>query len=924
MSLDKVKHIVLVLSGKGGVGKSSITTQLALSLSLAGHSVGILDIDLTGPSIPRLFSIESSKVTQAPGGWLPVPVHAANPAAGIGSLSCMSLGFLLRERGDAVVWRGPKKTAMVRQFLSDVLWGEVDYLLIDTPPGTSDEHISLAETLLKNAFPGQVAGAVVVTTPQAVATADVKKELNFCTKTGINVIGVVENMSGFVCPNCSECTNVFSSGGGKVMADEFSVKFLGSVPIDQQFVMLVETGRRPVYPVGTEVNGHDMATNGDADYSTDVKDPSLLIEKYKSCSLSCVRNCSAPPWLLATISAPDSFNVPSALLLINCLIVVSSHIFYDAGIPAISKTSPRTPRRPAMSQASYANFTMEKNEKDVGLTSPSNSSTPGSESDNIIVEHEKLGLWTRMGCTPESFKRRTVSQDLNHTLKPRHLQMIAIGGSIGAGFFVGSGKALNNGGPATLLIDFAIMGVMIFNVVYALGELAVMYPVSGGFYTYSTRFIDPSWGFAMGWNYVFQWAVVLPLELVVASFTVGYWNPDINVAVWISLFLAVIVIVNVFGVLGFGEAEFWASVLKLFAVCIFMVVGLVLVCGGGPSNGLYSEYWGARLWYDPGAFKNGFKGVCSVFVTAAFAFSGTELVGLAAAESENPAKALPGAIKQVFWRITLFYIVGLLFVGLLVSSTDDRLLGANPFINVAASPFVIAAKDAGLDGYDSFMNFIILVSVISIGNSGVYGGSRTLTALAEQGYAPRCFKYIDRSGRPLWSTIAILIFGCLGYVTLSSSGPVVFDWLQALSGLAALFTWGSICLAHIRFRAAWKYHGHSLDDIPFKAVFGVYGSWAGLILIVLVLIAQFYTALYPLGNDGKIGTAEDFFKAYLALPVVIAFWICGFAWKRTGWLKLSDIDVDSGRREVDWDRINATKAEIAAYPAWKRILYLLF
>jgi Mrp family chromosome partitioning ATPase len=274
-----------VLSGKGGVGKSSITTQLALSLTLAGHSVGVLDVDLTGPSIPRLFGIESSKVTQAPGGWIPVPVHSAKPSTGIGELRCMSLGFLLRERGDAVVWRGPKKTAMVRQFLSDVLWEELDYLLIDTPPGTSDEHISLAETLLKNAAPGQVKGAVVVTTPQAVATADVKKELNFCAKTGIHVIGVVENMSGFVCPNCSECTNIFSSGGGRVMATEFGVKFLASVPIDPQFVMLVEAGRRPTYPVGTSVNGHDI---GGTEIDSTIKETQAqgqLVEKYKSCSL---------------------------------------------------------------------------------------------------------------------------------------------------------------------------------------------------------------------------------------------------------------------------------------------------------------------------------------------------------------------------------------------------------------------------------------------------------------------------------------------------------------------------------------------------------------------------------------------------------------------------------------------------------------
>lgn len=300
MSLSKVKHVVLVLSGKGGVGKSSITTQLALSLTLAGHSVGVLDIDLTGPSIPRMFAVEDAKVTQAPGGWLPVIVHTGSDGSGpelaeggkIGSLRVMSLGFLLPRRGDAVVWRGPKKTAMVRQFLTDVLWGETDFLLIDTPPGTSDEHISLAETLLKSTGPGQLSGAVVVTTPQAVATADVRKELNFCTKTGIGVLGVVENMSGFVCPNCSECTNIFMKGGGRVMADEFGVKFLGSVPIDPQFVVLVEAGRRPRYPKGTQINGHDVSTPTPADGSdgqdgiSEVKEAGLLVEKYRDCSLA--------------------------------------------------------------------------------------------------------------------------------------------------------------------------------------------------------------------------------------------------------------------------------------------------------------------------------------------------------------------------------------------------------------------------------------------------------------------------------------------------------------------------------------------------------------------------------------------------------------------------------------------------------------
>ena len=233
-----------------------------------------------------MLSIEASKVTQVPGGWAPVVVHDADTSKGVGSLHAMSLGFLLPKRGDAVVWRGPKKTAMIRQFLKDVLWDETDYLLIDTPPGTSDEHISLAETLQRDALPGQVAGAVVVTTPQAVSTADVRKELNFCKKTGIRVLGVVENMSGYVCPHCSECTDIFGSGGGKAMAEEFQVPFLGSVPMDAQFISLIEEGTRPIYPVGTKINGNDISTS-ESHGSTNGQSQGgeNLVDKYKDCSL---------------------------------------------------------------------------------------------------------------------------------------------------------------------------------------------------------------------------------------------------------------------------------------------------------------------------------------------------------------------------------------------------------------------------------------------------------------------------------------------------------------------------------------------------------------------------------------------------------------------------------------------------------------
>ncbi|EEU42251.1 uncharacterized protein NECHADRAFT_104321 [Fusarium vanettenii 77-13-4] len=536
---------------------------------------------------------------------------------------------------------------------------------------------------------------------------------------------------------------------------------------------------------------------------------------------------------------------------------------------------------------------------------------------------EQESYLTRNGLTLESFKQRRFDGaiELDRRMKPRHLQMIAIGGSIGAGFFVGSGKALYNGGPASLTIDFLIIGVMIFNVVFALGELAVMYPVSGGFYVYSCRFIDPSWGFAMGWNYVAQWAVVLPLELTVCSVCIQYWNDELSPGIFITIFLVAIIFVNVFGGIGYAEEEFWSSCLKLGAIVVFMIICLVLVCGGGPSNGRYNEFWGDRLWHeDPGAFKNGFKGFCSVFVTAAFSFAGTELVGLAAAESSNPTKALPGAIKQVFWRITLFYVLGLLFVGLLISSADPR-LDISGYSNAKASPFVLVGEYSGLTGLNHFMNSIILVSVLSLGVSAVYGGSRTLTAMAEHGYAPKIFAYVDRGGRPTFSVLIHIVMGLLAYVNLSPKGGEIFDWLLALSGLSTLFTWGSICLAHIRFRKAWAHQGHTLDEIPFQAVGGTYGSWLGLFLITLVLIAQFYVAIVASPGSSGMGTVEGFFMSYLALPVVLFFWAIGYIWKREGWISIDKIDVDTGRREHNWEEINKFRAEMATWPAWRRFLH---
>ncbi|KAG9039810.1 hypothetical protein FRB95_007237 [Tulasnella sp. JGI-2019a] len=524
---------------------------------------------------------------------------------------------------------------------------------------------------------------------------------------------------------------------------------------------------------------------------------------------------------------------------------------------------------------------------------------------------------TRIGLSLESFKRAPgpIKRNDDHTgmdadeiaamdretpllpenLKPRHVRMIAVGGSIRTGLFIGTGGALAKGGPLGTLIAWVVMGFMLFNTIQAMGELSILYPVAGGFYNLSNRFVDKSWGFAMGWNYAFQWAAVLPLEITAASAVINYWDTGVPQGVWITVFLLVVITVTVFGASAFGEEEFMASCVKLFVTSLFIIVSLIMIFGGGPKGGEYHGFVGARYWHNPGPLAHGFKGVAAVFVTAAFSFAGTEVVGLAVTESPNPRKVMPGAIKMNFWRITLIYIVSLIFIGLLIPYDDIGLTGGGSF-NARFSPFVIVVRRAGVPALAHVINGSICIAITSIACSCVYAG-------------------------PV-ASLFVVAFGPIAYINLGPSGGVTFDWLLALSGLLTLFTWGSICYCHIRFRKAWAVQGHTIDEIPFQAAMGTFGSWSALFLIFLVLAAQFYTALFPV--EGK-GNVQDFFKSYLGLPVVIIMYVAGYLWKHDMMKAPKDIDLVSGRKVWDTpEQLNAERAHKAAKPWYVRAWHFLF
>ncbi len=227
-TLRNIKHVIIVMSGKGGVGKSTVSSNLAMSLSMKGFKTGVMDIDITGPNIPKMFAVEDRQLMVENEKLIPVAIPP--------SLKLMSMAFLLQSKDTPVLWRGPVKMGAIKQFIEDVNWGDLDYLIIDMPPGTGDEALSIVQLIPK------ADGMVIVTTPQDVALLDSRKSLVFGAETNIPIIGIIENMSGFVCPHCGEVTNIFKSGGGEATAKEMNVQFLGRVPIEPGIVDAGDSG----------------------------------------------------------------------------------------------------------------------------------------------------------------------------------------------------------------------------------------------------------------------------------------------------------------------------------------------------------------------------------------------------------------------------------------------------------------------------------------------------------------------------------------------------------------------------------------------------------------------------------------------------------------------------------------------------------
>ncbi|KAG7191916.1 amino acid transporter [Scheffersomyces spartinae] len=546
--------------------------------------------------------------------------------------------------------------------------------------------------------------------------------------------------------------------------------------------------------------------------------------------------------------------------------------------------------------------------------------------EHIYLEPKEMTGWEKFVDSFKPLPQSEKGAKPQKAMSKLHMRMIALCTGLGTGLLVGAGSKLRSGGPLFLLVAYFIVGyVMVVPTVNSLGELTVAYPsLNGGFQNYYTKFIDESLGFSLGWNYASQWLIVISLELVTASMTIKFWTESVNEDIWVTIFLFIIITINLFGASGYGRAETVMNSLKATMLTGFVIFGLCIDLGAGPKG-----FIGGRYWRDPGYLpEEAFKGLCGVFVTSSFSIGGFEFVSVAAADTENPRQALPAACKLILWRVTVLYLGSLLFVGLLVPYNSDMLMGAAGSAT-HASPYVIAAESNGVRVLPHIINAVILVSVTSVATASMYSTPRLMVSLAEQGFAPKWMGYIDKTGRPLFGWIFTIFTSFFAYIAVYKHQETVFNWMLSISGLSFILIWLFICICHLRFRAVLEHRGIPLDTLGFVSPYGKVGSYLSITINLLMLIAQFYVSLFPKGSKGK-PNANSFFQNYLGVPVFLFFWAAHKLWTRNWKLfkRVDEIDLDKDRQIYDPEVMELENLEAAQRfqnaPFWKKALIVLF
>ncbi|KAI3324156.1 amino acid permease/ SLC12A domain-containing protein [Xylariaceae sp. AK1471] len=477
-----------------------------------------------------------------------------------------------------------------------------------------------------------------------------------------------------------------------------------------------------------------------------------------------------------------------------------------------------------------------------------------------------------------------IDDGLQRGLKNRHLQMIAFGGVVGASIWYGTGSVVAYSGPVGALISFIIIGVDVFFVMQSLGEMSTLFPVQGAFIELAGRFIDPALGFSLGWNYWYAWVTNIANDYNNISLILGFWATPVPSYGWILIFWALFQSTSLLGIVFYGEMEFWLAAWKLFTILGGFLVAILVNTGA-----IGGEYIGFRYWRDPGVIAHGINGFGKTFVLAAVYYSGTEMLAMTAAESKDPKRDLPSAIRQTFWRILVIFIGLVFFAGIIVPyDSPDLLTGTS---KTALSPWTIALVNAGWGGAGNLLNVVMITAQFSSVNSAIYVASRSLVALAHQGRAPRFFAKTTKNGIPVRAIVFSNTLGLLALLNIASSPGKVFGYLVSISGAATFVAWAFIGITHLRIRKAWVLQGYGVDELPYKALFYPYGTW----FVVLLNLFLVFISGYSVFIRGF--AAVDFVFDYIVLVIFTLLYVFWKLLKGTKIVSLREVDLVTGRRE---------------------------
>ncbi|KAI8682138.1 AA-permease domain-containing protein [Fusarium keratoplasticum] len=486
-------------------------------------------------------------------------------------------------------------------------------------------------------------------------------------------------------------------------------------------------------------------------------------------------------------------------------------------------------------------------------------------------------------------------------LSPRHVQLMAIAGSIGTALFVGIGGALSKAGPLSLVLGYLFWSMFfILPCTLSVAEMCAYLPVRGSIFELASRFVDPALGFSMGWTYFYGGIMLVCVEYSAVATVMQYWNTTINPGVWVAVALAVCFLLNMAAVKWYGESEFIMASTKVILIIGLMLLTLITMCGGNPRGDAYGfRYWGGgnamHTYYTDGATGR-FLGFWSVVIYAAFTIGGPDLICFTAGEIQNPRHTIPRVARLIFYRLAFFYVVGVLAVGIICSSRDERLMSAieNGDSGAAASPWVIGIENLGIQGLPHVINAVILLSGWSCGNAYLYSTSRSLYGLARDGLAPKFLMKCTRSGVPIYCVLVVTLLSCLSFLVVSNSSVQVFYWFVDLTTGGFVYVYTCMLLTFIGWHRALKAQPTVVPEssLPFLSPFRPYGAYFAFGLGCIFLIFIGWDTFSPFDVEGWI-------TYYFATAFGPFMFVVGKILKRSRFVKSSEADLITGKAEVD-------------------------